>query len=495
MWRKHGLPYLVVTALLGLLAFGSPAFAQTDATPIQIGQNITGTLSAEASSAQFALTAAGGETALIQVLAISPGFAPQLRIHNPAGIEILTLDNAEGSSTISTNVPLNDAGVYTLEVSGAKNTVGQYLLSLLPGTPLPEPIPLTVNQPVTATVGSQTPAQRYRFATTSIGSVAISVLIQGTNEGVLVTLYDETAGKPIASSDAGVVGVSYLLPAVDHVYRVDVSAARAGDTAFSICLGTCGSSDLNASSVSPTATPEQVVATPQLAAATCTVTSNAGGAVNVRSGNGTQYVIVGSLPAGQAFPALGQNSANGVWVQVNVNGTIGWVSASVTRLDGDCSALQSIAAPVNAQLAPTQAPTQAAPPTSSGNQGNPTLTATAMPTQPTPLPDLTISGINISRGTSNQLVANSIILNIGTAPLAQNRTFSIIVCVDGYDNCNEVTGVALPLLPPGVSQNYIVDLPSFTPGGSHTVNVTVDARSEIGELNESNNTAFASFNG
>ena len=60
---------LVGLCLLGVFAPVSLTRAQGGTQPIQIGQNATGTLTAAANTAQFALTSAGGETAMIQVLA------------------------------------------------------------------------------------------------------------------------------------------------------------------------------------------------------------------------------------------------------------------------------------------------------------------------------------------------------------------------------------------------------------------------------------------
>ena len=84
MWFRHARLHLsavvVGLCLLVVLALGVPTLAQGGGTPIQIGQNATGSVSAEANSAAFALTANAGETAMIQVLAISPGYTPNFRI-------------------------------------------------------------------------------------------------------------------------------------------------------------------------------------------------------------------------------------------------------------------------------------------------------------------------------------------------------------------------------------------------------------------------------
>ncbi len=56
--------------------------------------------------------------------------------------------------------------------------------------------------------------------------------------------------------------------------------------------------------------------------------------VNVRSGPGTQYTIIGKLNAGDRFDVTGRLE-NSEWVRVNFNGAEGWVSASVINVTGD----------------------------------------------------------------------------------------------------------------------------------------------------------------
>ena len=198
---------------------------------------------------------------------------------------------------------------------------------------------------------------------------------------------------------------------------------------------------------------------------------------------------------------MGQNAGNGVWYQVNLNSTIGWVAASVTRLEGDCAALPSIAAPVNARLAPTSPPviqpTDAPPinPTTAAPSTDPTA---VLPTNPTAvqsprLPDLTISELDIFRNSDNNIVARISIVNNGTAPFTPDQAFSIITCVDGFDICTEVNGLLLPYLPPGATTYYTALMPAYSPNPNNIVNVTLDARSQVGELDESNNTCLQDF--
>ena len=307
-FRRGFIRFSVVLACLLALVIGSSVLAQGGGTPIQIGQNATGNVSTEANSAQFALTVNAGDTVMVQVLAISAGYVPNFRIVNAAGVEILNVANPEGKATLIGNSSFNDAGVYTIMVGGENGSTGQFVLSLQAGAPLPEPTMLTVDQPMAGTVGSATPVQLYRFNTTSLGAVSVMVLSQSPEGGPLVTLYDESAGKTIASSDAGVIGVAYQLPAGEKLYRIEVRASGAGDTPFTICIGNCAGNLLGGNgTVVATPTPEIVVPptqTPEAVAAGCSATSSAGGSVNLRSGPGTNYAVMNTLPLGVAVPVL-----------------------------------------------------------------------------------------------------------------------------------------------------------------------------------------------
>ena len=407
---------------LSLLLCGT-ALAQGEATPIAIGENDFGELTAEVSIAQYSVTATGGETARIQVLALSEGFVPRFRLVNPAGVEILTVPNPDGLNMLTSSASFADAGAYLIEIQSENNTVGQFALSLQPGAALPEAVELVIDQPISDVVSSQTPVRVYRFNTTA-EPLVLTILSDEPDSGVLISLYDEDAGRTIATHDAGVSGVAYRFPPEQHSYRVEVRAGgEAADTAYSICLGNCGGGLLSA----------EATAEPEALAATCTVVSAAGTAVNVRSAPGTQYAVIGNLAAGQSYSALGQLSGS-EWYQVSVNGQNGWVAASVTQLEGDCANLAQVAAPANAQLAPTQPPAQPAPTQpSAGSTPSPTLSNTPPPTSTntpttTPLPDL------VARIDSFSIDANGVATvtwsysNIGTAPSV--GSFAIEVCVD-----------------------------------------------------------------
>lgn len=102
----------------------------------------------------------------------------------------------------------------------------------------------------------------------------------------------------------------------------------------------------------PTAEPSP---TPEPAAAAFTVTSSS---LNVRSGPGTLFPVIGRLTNGQNFPITGKNN-DGSWWQFDYNGQTGWVVGSnVAVTSGEAvQVAQNIpAAPPTARPQPTARP-------------------------------------------------------------------------------------------------------------------------------------------
>ncbi len=466
---------------LCLLALSGQAFAQGNT--IQIGQNTIGTISAANTTVDYKLVAQGGQTAAIQVLGLSQGFVPTFRVLNPAGTEILNVANSAGAATVSGNASFSGAGVYTISVGGANGSTGQFALSLQAGAPLPQATTLVLDQPVSATVDGQTPVQVYEFNTASLGAVGLTILSQTPGAGLLVTLYDEGAGKAIASVEASVVGVSYQLPATGLAYRVEVRADESGSSAFTICIGACGN-NLPAGNPPPTNNGAPVpTPIPAESSTACTATPNIQGSVNLRSGPGTQYAILSGLPPGQLAQVIAEWTGGG-WYEVNYNGVTLWLGSTVVTLNGNCNGLPRMAAPVGAPLAPTAVPTSTPTPIASPTN-MPTDTPTPTDT-PEDLPDLAVQGMTITQDSPTHARVTFDIYNKGTVDVTQ--PFYVYVCITTLCVEKQIT---LPVRA-GSATNVFVDLDHNSSTTPETVAVAVDSRGEIKELNEDNNTTSLS---
>ncbi len=99
-------------------------------------------------------------------------------------------------------------------------------------------------------------------------------------------------------------------------------------------------------------TPAPTPAPPPQASFTVTTAT-----LNVRSGPGTNYNVIGQIRQGQTFPITGKNPA-GNWWQFDYNGRPGWVSGQLVRVTN----AELVQVATNIPAAPTARPQPTAPP-------------------------------------------------------------------------------------------------------------------------------------
>ncbi len=98
----------------------------------------------------------------------------------------------------------------------------------------------------------------------------------------------------------------------------------------------------------PSSTPVPAPTQPPMTASTSLfVTSNF--LVNVRSGPGTQYTVLGKARSGDAFDMTGK-LADSTWFRINFNGQEGWVLASLVNPTGDLTTAPEAVAGASAVL-------------------------------------------------------------------------------------------------------------------------------------------------
>jgi hypothetical protein len=103
-------------------------------------------------------------------------------------------------------------------------------------------------------------------------------------------------------------------------------------------------SDLTSSPTVTATVPALITNTVEPSATACSPVVVANSAVNVRSGPGTVYDIVGSLNQGGSAPVSGKSS-DGTWWYIDTPGSHGWVSGSVVTASCIPAALVVVAAP------------------------------------------------------------------------------------------------------------------------------------------------------
>ncbi len=96
------------------------------------------------------------------------------------------------------------------------------------------------------------------------------------------------------------------------------------------------------STPSPTAT-ATMPSTPTMTSAPAFIVKG-GSAINVRSGPGTVYPVIGALQPGETRPVTGRTAA-GDWWQFDFNGQKGWVSSQVAETSSQISSIAVVLAP------------------------------------------------------------------------------------------------------------------------------------------------------
>jgi len=164
-----------------------------------------------------------------------------------------------------------------------------------------------------------------------------------------------------------------LLIAALSAAGCDLSVGRAAPTPTIVPLAAAETDATPTPTTVPTATPTEAFTvtptplqpadTPAPSQPTAPVSSRVEGKVtsyglNVRTGPGMAYPIVGGLSLGDSVEVVGKNTA-GDWLQIAYNGREGWIAAAYTDLTGSLEAVPEVSAPPP----PAPTPTPTAPPT------------------------------------------------------------------------------------------------------------------------------------
>lgn len=384
-----GLITLTFVFLLGAVTVSAQA-----AEPITIGENKTGQIVDAQTPARYSIQLASPMSIQVQVLAISQGLAPTFRVLDPSGVVILSATNP-GTQTIVQGSPnLSTSGVYTIEVNSANGATGQFLLSVQAGAPLAPPQPLTPGVALNGSLNQQNSRLAYSFTGVPNDILLLLVRSSAPGGGPVVSLRDGGTGETLAVNSARLAGALYRIPANNGSFVVDVSFSGINPSeAFVICLATesgtatCPGVEtaqnvvptaITVPTLIPTFTPSPTQGPPPTFAPVvinptgpCLTASARGATINIRSAPGTNFSVVGQLQPTIAIPVIGRLPDNS-WFQVNSNGTIGWVSATVVIIGGNCAGVSIVQPPT--------ATSTVIPPATTPEVGAATATATATAT-------------------------------------------------------------------------------------------------------------------
>jgi TolB protein len=155
-----------------------------------------------------------------------------------------------------------------------------------------------------------------------------------------------------------VLAIALLITAL-LVTGCDLPIGRAAPTPTVVPLATARAEDTPTIAPTPTllkaptATPLPSATQPETSFATPSPTalgpSRVEGRVtayglNVRTGPGTAYPVIGGLSLGDAVEVMGKN-ANGDWLQIAYNGQEGWIAAAYVDLTGPLATVAEVSAP------------------------------------------------------------------------------------------------------------------------------------------------------
>jgi uncharacterized protein YraI len=373
----------------------------SDGGPISYGQGVLAQMIPGAPMLSYRFAGQAGDLVRADLIAFTPGLDPVLYLISPDGQPLAFSDNLPFSLTpgdAGITFALPDSGTYALVAGQTNGTSGGYVLRLAGGPPAPA-APIPANVPIPIDDGAFMGTQRLSYLLAARDCPAnVTLAAAGADAVPMDARLLGPSGEAIAQVSGSVVRWVTGLAQGDSVYRFE--AGQAGPSSAYTLTVSCASPDAPAQPA-VTAMPETTAA-PDAAAedvsGTCTIT--APNNINIRSGPGTQYTVLGVVLAGTTRDVIGV-SADGQWYVLPEDDILGLVSARVVTASGACDTLPVNEGYLNTQrIAPTPAPATSIPvptnlpngqPPQNPNPGNqptspppPPGSTSAPPTQPGP---------------------------------------------------------------------------------------------------------------
>ncbi len=340
----------IVIILMVLLALTGLTSAQGGV--LSYGASVTSEISAAAPLSFFTFSGTENDLVSIYVLSLTPGFQPTITLVTATGEQM-------GSSTGDPLTPIpNDAsinrrlpqsGVYTILISSANGTPGNFALSLYgeAGT-LSET--LSEGQSTSPIIA----AQVYSFSVEETSRLRVS----GSPAEFLFTVIARDAnGNVISVVSTGVNQLALTFPAGGpyEITFTPFDPAITGELNLvldavagrpSITDDTEGETDVTGEPPPPATTEEAIVTdestgpppvtTEEASSIPCRVIPNNPTGAFLYDGPGTAFTVVDGLPGGTVMIVTGRD---GDWLYGEYNGSNVWVSVQSVVTEGDCDNL------------------------------------------------------------------------------------------------------------------------------------------------------------
>ncbi|MCB9451040.1 MAG: hypothetical protein H6672_06345 [Anaerolineaceae bacterium] len=315
---------------------------------------------------------------------------------------VITLDDTTPTIDIIVTLPDNTTGTVALNFSGAAVTMTDaadhivflagdsrlhgFQLNILPNTgshtlkverlpgvtqaqvsvaTLADPTPvnpavLVSNQRVSPNEGTSLtldPANPRNGAVIHIPQDTVGVMAAEFPELSAASQLVDASGRVLAASTSGHIdGITYLLDAGDYLLIIGGSGLTDPAT---VAVSVATAADSNFTVLGAPVTPATVADTSSVAPCLATVSVSS---INLRSGPGTGYSVLGYGLRNEVFPVGGRNPENS-WAVVGTASGSAWVSLAEMTLSGACDGLAVYNIPYrDAQSAQLAAAPQPSPP-------------------------------------------------------------------------------------------------------------------------------------
>ncbi|HYO88826.1 MAG TPA: SH3 domain-containing protein, partial [Candidatus Limnocylindrales bacterium] len=228
-----------------------------------------------------------------------------------------------------------------LLVGGVNNSTGDFVIKLN-GQPAGAPLSLPPGTPSVADFTANPQAQVISIAADPSAVTLLELAADPATFAFTARLFGPDGA--LLASLTGLPGATLSLPPGTG-NAILVLGPSSSESLGAVRLASGGAS--TSSSLPPAAT--QVISGP---APTNFCNLSSGGSVNLRSGPGTNFGIVGQLTPGTFLPVVGLSPDRG-WYAATYNNQQVWASNSVTVLNGPCSNLPTIQPPAGPAQATT----------------------------------------------------------------------------------------------------------------------------------------------
>lgn len=340
MSGKRTLWSVVVACVLMLSLSFSSVFGQGSLT---YGAGIVDSIDAETSFRIYTFNGMEGDLITARIISLTDGFSPTLSLNSPAQQQLASSSSdpfSPGASGARIDLRLTESGNHALLVGSIGGSQGNYVLTL-DGAQTPPPAMLTgALSPAEFLLTPEGTIEPFSFAANPDALLDFSL---SADFAFTATVRTEDGRLVAILTGDTLQGASLQLAAGMETYEVMVTPLE--DIIEGTVVAGLDTGPVTAGPAAPDHSPAEPGA--PLPADQCVVVASAGG-VNVRSGPSTNFSAIGTLAPNAFAPATGiyQN-----WYEIDYNGQIGWVSATVVTPNGPCDMLPAATPPMEEPMA------------------------------------------------------------------------------------------------------------------------------------------------